>query len=383
MLNLSDHDKRGFYQVGNQKYYRKIDAILAHQQTGRHPHWNFNDTVFSNYNWAAPVNISLSELYRIRAQQLRDRYDYLILCFSGGIDSYTMLRAFIDNNIFIDEILIFGPFKGTESTKSTSNEAWNLRSEVDLQAIPMLKNVNLDSRTKVTLYDYTDDLLNYYKDPNWITDFNPGIRYNSSMPKNILIHNATREILQQYDRGRKVGFLHGIDKPRISYRDEQYYIYFLDIQLSISISDFNQYNNHYWENDELFYWSPDLPELLAKQAQVICAWFDQYPELRSKLDHNKFGALVPEEYYSIVNKLVYPYHDHIKFSVKKPYNPMFQENEYWFRDKNNTAYLSWLNGLTDLKSQVPLSWCNSGDFNKGLVGCYSKFYNLRPTKPII
>ena len=83
----------------------------------------------------------------------------------------------------------------------------------------MLKKLDLDPRTKVTLYDYTDDLLKYYNNPNWITDFNPGVRYNSSMPKNILIHNATREVLQQYDRGRRVGFVHGIDKPRISYQN--------------------------------------------------------------------------------------------------------------------------------------------------------------------
>ena len=244
----------------------------------------------------------------------------------------------------------------------------------------MLKKLDLDPRTKVTLYDYTDDLLKYYNNPNWITDFNPGVRYNSSMPKNILIHNATREVLQQYDRGRRVGFVHGIDKPRISYQNGNYYLYFLDIQLSISVGDFNQYNDHYWENDELFYWSPDLPELLAKQAQVICAWFDQHPAMRERLDHSKFGALVPEDYYSIINKLVYPYHDHIKFSVKKPYNPMFQENEYWFRDKNIDAYSNWLNGLNDLASQVPENWCNSGDFNKGLIGCYSKFYQLTKSK---
>lgn len=380
MSNSNEYDKRGFYQVGDKKFYRKIDAILAQQQTGIHLHWNFNEDVFSAYDWTKTVDISLPELYRIRAQQLRDRYDYLVLCFSGGIDSYTILRAFYDNKIFIDEIMIFGPFKGTESTMNNSKEAWNLRSEVDLQALPILKELNLDSRTKINLYDYTDDLLKYYDNSNWITDFNPGVRYNSSMPKNILIHNATREVLQQYDRGHRVGFLHGIDKPRISYQNGNYYLYFLDIQLSISVGDFNQHNDHYWENDELFYWSPDLPELLAKQCQVICAWFDQRPVMRERLDNSKLGTLVPEEYYSIINKLVYPYHDHIKFSVKKPYSPMFQENEYWFRDVNIKAYSNWLNGLSDLSKQVPTNWCNNGDFNKGLIGCYSKFYQLTKSK---
>lgn len=376
MSNSIEYDKRGFYQVGNKKFYRKIDAITEHSKSGIHPHWNFNETAFSSYNWTQPVDISLNELYRMRAQQLRDKYDYLVLCFSGGIDSYTILRAFHDNNIFIDEILIFGPFKGTESTKSNSNEAWNLRSEVDFQALPMLKKLGVDSRTKVTMYDYTDDLLDYYANPNWIEDFNPGVRYNSSMPKNILLHNATRNYLQQYDAGRRVGFIHGIDKPRICYRDNAYYLYFLDVQLSISVGDFNQTNNHYWENDELFYWTPDLPELLAKQSQVICAWFEQNKDLRDKLDYKKFGALVPEHYYSIVNKLVYPYHADIGFSVKKPYNPMFQENEYWFRDQNIPAFSQWLNGLSDLEKQVPTSWCNGGDFKKGLIGCYSKFYKV-------
>ena len=155
-------------------------------------------------------------------------------------------------------------------------------------------------------------------------------------------------------------------------------MYFLDIQLSISVGDFNQTNNRYWENDELFFWSPDLPELLAKQAQIICTWFDQHPALRDKLDYNKFGALVPNEYYDIVNPLIYKYNHEIEFKVKKPYSPMFQENEYWFRVDHNPAYKKWLNGINDLSTTISKKWLNAGDFNKGIVGCYSNFYFIQP-----
>jgi len=375
---LNEIDKRGFYQVGNQKFYRKVDAILEDQKTNIGVHWNFNDDVFGTFDWQSPVELSMKSLYGIRAKQLREKYDYLVLCYSGGIDSYTILRSFIDNNIFLDEILIFGPFKGTESTANSSDEAWNLRSEIELQAIPILKKLDINFNTKVTFYDYTDDLLKYYNNKNWILDFNPGVRYNASMPKNILIHNSTRNYLMQYDKGRRVGFIHGIDKPRVTFHDDSYYMYFLDVQLSISVGDFNQVNDLYWENDELFYWSPDLPEMLSKQAQIISAWFDLNPHLRNLLDFRSGKGLVPEEYYSIINPLVYQdYCKDIVFKVKKPYNPLYQENEYWFRNEDISAYKNWKTGLDDLKSQIAPTWCNQNTFEKGLIGCFSKFYKVK------
>jgi hypothetical protein len=80
-------DRLGCYRVGDLKFYSKLEAIETMQQTGIHLHWDFNEAVFGCYNWKQEPVDSLSDLYRRRAQQLRDQYDYIVLCYSGGADS--------------------------------------------------------------------------------------------------------------------------------------------------------------------------------------------------------------------------------------------------------------------------------------------------------
>ena len=66
----------------------------------------FHDDYFSQFDWTKEPQQSLKELYKQRAIQLRDKYDYLILSYSGGSDSHQALETFLNNNIFIDEIFI-------------------------------------------------------------------------------------------------------------------------------------------------------------------------------------------------------------------------------------------------------------------------------------
>jgi asparagine synthetase B (glutamine-hydrolysing) len=97
-------DKFGFYQVGDFRTYSKFEAIEQHTKTNKKLQWNFNDTIYRSYKWDQEPKESLSELYRQRAQQIREQYDYVVLWFSGGADSTNILNAFIDNNIKLDEV---------------------------------------------------------------------------------------------------------------------------------------------------------------------------------------------------------------------------------------------------------------------------------------
>ena len=92
-------DRFGYYTVGTFKTYSKLMAILEHEKTGVHPQWHFNDEEFSAHDWKQEPQESLVELYRRRAQQIRDRYDYLVLFYSGGADSTNILQTFINNDI--------------------------------------------------------------------------------------------------------------------------------------------------------------------------------------------------------------------------------------------------------------------------------------------
>jgi hypothetical protein len=84
---MTYQDKLGVYRVGDLKFYSKLQAIEMSTKTGIHLHWDFNEAVFDSYDWTVEPKDSLVELYRQRAQQLRNKYDYIILAYSGGADS--------------------------------------------------------------------------------------------------------------------------------------------------------------------------------------------------------------------------------------------------------------------------------------------------------
>jgi hypothetical protein len=98
---LQNKDQFGYYTIGNLKTYSKIEAIELHTKTGTHPQWHFNDEIFSMHDWRVEPTASLEELYAIRARQIRDKYDYIVLFFSGGADSENMLRTFLRNDCLL------------------------------------------------------------------------------------------------------------------------------------------------------------------------------------------------------------------------------------------------------------------------------------------
>ena len=94
-------DKFGYYRVGSDKFYSKLLAIKAQtlSQNKEFVHWHFHDDAFASKNWAVEPDISLTTLYKWRAEQLRQKYDYIVLFYSGGADSNNILDTFVNNNI--------------------------------------------------------------------------------------------------------------------------------------------------------------------------------------------------------------------------------------------------------------------------------------------
>ena len=153
-----NYDKMGVYKIGDLKFHSKLEAIEMHAKTGIHPHWDFNEAVYSSYDWTKEPDTSISELYRQRAQQIRDRYDYVILNYSSGADSQTILDTFIKHDIKIDEIVSFVNYRATSDNLNVQN-----REVIEL-AIPRVK-VLQETRPwlKHRVIDFTDLIIDYYK----------------------------------------------------------------------------------------------------------------------------------------------------------------------------------------------------------------------------
>ena len=101
-MNNDQNDIYGFYKSDGVKFYSKYEAMCL--GTPSKTTWHYNDQLFSSFDWKKPSMMPLSELYRRRAEQLRNDYDYLILMYSGGADSENILDTFVTNNIHLDEV---------------------------------------------------------------------------------------------------------------------------------------------------------------------------------------------------------------------------------------------------------------------------------------
>ena len=109
--------RRGIYDVGSENFSTsKILALQQADKTNQPVTWHFHDQAFSKFNWLVEPPGSLEYYYSQRCQQIRDKYDYLILYYSGGADSHNILTSFWKNKIHIDEIFVAFPVKYPEIT---------------------------------------------------------------------------------------------------------------------------------------------------------------------------------------------------------------------------------------------------------------------------
>ena len=109
-MDLIDNYPQGYWKVRDKKFINKAEALRFASKVVRPVEYIYFDHVWKNFDRSLLGKYSLDELYKQRALQLREKYDYLILYFSGGADSYNVLRSFIDNGIKIDEVIILVKF---------------------------------------------------------------------------------------------------------------------------------------------------------------------------------------------------------------------------------------------------------------------------------
>ena len=378
MKLLEQNDKLGFYTIGTDKYYIKPQALIAATRLNQFPEWNFNRNVFDQYNWSIEPEVSIKELYRIRAQQLRDKYDYIRLEVSGGGDSATAAFSFILNKIHLDEVVFRYPKTGE---KNVTDDPFNTKPENTLSewkyaAQPLLKWISDNApRTKITIHDYSVDMLNSNHDESWVYKtkdyFQPGHAFKHTVDA-VDSHKTT------LDQGKSVCMLWGVDKPKVCIKDKKWYLYFMDVQASAANPEVGMWDNI---TNEYFYWTPDLPELLCKQAHTIRRWFDlptnKYLQHLARWPNYSFSQRTTFEH--IIKPLLYPDYDPATFQTSKPTNSFYNEMDHWFYTnfQDTHAYRTWQAGIKHLVDSIdPKYFNNEMGRPVGFVGFISPFYYL-------
>ena len=301
-MDIFDSNPQGFWQVGNTKFLNKYEALKYASHVKIFTEFHYHDSVFNNFDRSQLGKFTLNELYKQRALQLREKYDYLILYFSGGADSYNILRSFLDNDIKLDEICVKWPKKVlnanisiyTPNTLDTS--AFNYISEWDFAIKPVLEEIaQSHPNIKIEIVDWLpDENVNLEKCFDTVQHW-----HDIELPSLATWSPSEEKLIGQ---GKRVGAIYGVDKPNVRFDNQSALMMFNDAALAMGISNpCNVYGT------EFFYWSPDLPLLAFEMANQVSQWYFKNPHFVNMYgwrDEN-FYSMVPGTLTYIMQQKLY------------------------------------------------------------------------------
>lgn len=370
------YHNKGIYKCNNKFFSNKIEAIFEANRNSSHVEWDYHDSLFKNSTWNIEPPISLDELYKQRAIQLREAYDHLVLFFSGGVDSWYILRTFMKHKIKLDEIYMWGSFEAEEQEikkKGKDNNPGYYTREIK-QALPLIKNIIKNQNVKINVFDITRPILEESYDRDWF--YTAGVRFDPTCMVRGKFHKIFREHNQMLDKGKKVGFVYGIDKPRLLRDDSAIYFSFLDLIMTTGTLPTNDILGEYWENDEYFYWTPNMPEIAIKQSHMIVNYLKNTNQINLIRHIKNISSFHDELYYKQVNNVIYPDWNPATWQIKKPTGAIYNELTKWFIDSDREEKLNWESSLQELERLLGKKWFNKGTVKEGLTGHLSPFYKI-------
>ena len=258
----------GHYKVGNNIYYSKIDAMADHVKSSNPITWHIMEDELKELNITVEPTETLEELYAERARKIRERYDYIVIHFSGGTDSSKVVDIFYRNGIKVDEI-----FHRTYSRIERKNAALTLG---DPEAVEpeVLTNPRLDFiKTKlwpdvnIRQLDISQDMIQSFNKGNWFEEGKPpGTEILAPWRQDWEI--SVPEWLKMADKGIKIGHIIGKDKPLV-YKDKiGYYITFIDNIVNSWIMPKKKFAG-YPSYKEFFFTHPESAKIIVKQAHLL------------------------------------------------------------------------------------------------------------------
>lgn len=374
----------GYYTVGDRVFYGKTAAIYHSYYAKQEVSWHFFNDVwdsFSKNKIHTLDNINLETIYKNRAMQLREKYDYLILNYSGGADSHNVLMTFLNNNIRLDEIYVqrSSSVDAHIYTPNIENRnAENLFSEWDCTIKPALEYVaNNFPNIKINVEDIFEKNLDtiihedtFLQSSNFIGLFEllRQSSYSKTIDKNLSANIKTCSIF-------------GIDKPIIVIKNNDGYMLFSDQEISVASRSIEN-NLKDFSLVELFYWTFDMPEIAFKQAQIVYKHFSKNEYLKKLIDIENIDQknlhLIYDTYRKAVIPLIYSTWNNNTFQVNKPqpYNQVGRSRDKIYIENPNfsKAIEKYNSHLTDWKTVLDERNLNK-DLNK-FRNFYTPWYKL-------
>lgn len=241
-----------FYEINNKKFANPYAAFLygAHNCPHKFPKFNLYDENFSKFDWTRSPAESFQLLCDRRAFQLREKYEKLILCFSGGTDSTTIYNTFMRNNIYIDEIYV------NVSRPGISKDTEHWQNQLVLEWLH--KNHSKDTRI---IAEYTQTFEEANRAASRFDS-----QYHITSPElnsHFRFHNHLFDASlnkKNFNQNKNYCLIAGYEKPRLVFKHGRYYFNFVDSTFCLAMMR---------PDIEFFFVTPDLPELHCKQCHML------------------------------------------------------------------------------------------------------------------
>jgi hypothetical protein len=254
----------------------------------------------------------------------------------------------------------------------------NTYGEIDFVATPRMKEIHhrLHPDTKIRYVDFSKPVLELLRKDDWFETIPTNAFLTIGQIGRQITHVTDRNIANLSDRGKKVCQLYGVDKPLVLFDGNDYYAYFADASATHVNPVIPENVTQYEVNTEYFYWTPDLPEIVVKQAQMI--------KLACELDHNKrqlwkkslttsIGA-----YRKVMHPIIYPNRDEPKFQAVKPELKLFRPMDDWFwktassKIQDNFVYTI----KNFLHEKIQDRFCTPDELECELTSINTRYYKL-------
>lgn len=332
-----------YYASDGTRFISKIEAIAYSKLCNKQISLYYHDEVYTKIDWKLEPTQSLDFYYKEQAQRIRDNFDYVILCYSGGYDSTNILETFYFNNIKLDKIVIVGAFD--QDSKYGVDE--NHNGELYHNAFPYLKELNLDDITQVCDFTKTFTNLNSLSitkcGPYWIDHV--GTWFS---PHNWFWRDIENYVVPDNMKNKSVALVFGKDKPSLFPNSNNDLTEFMFGDPGVT--SYGNYGGSENVKRINFYWDPTYPEILLKQLHVLKKTY----QINKFFEIDRTNGTQKYKNYS-VNDIVYNLRRPLVFKSPKSSSNVLSLRDFYLKDKTNSdVYDFYIQGIRKLSNVVKL-----------------------------
>lgn len=285
-FNNIDWDRTPHILVGDRRHLSIYQAWEDIKKSRDAFHFYLFDKSWQKYDWRTPPSEDWDTLLRRRCIDLRKKFDWIRLWYSGGRDSHLVLESFIKNNISLDEIAVwYNPYDDSRGP------------EVEYIIKPLLEKIRLaNPKIKITIVDIRlEDYEKFFSDEYWLEQQigHPGGTWLFYPGQETTMALRRPDLFPQRDQGIRDVNIFGLEKPRLILENNRWFSQFIELEFAV-----------HWgpsEISEMFYLCADMPELYAKQVWMLIdhietkissrdpEWINQY--IAGKIDSAMYDDL--------------------------------------------------------------------------------------------